>query len=116
MSRWVTYKSLVITTVLSGSVAVASWGINGSYRDVTVAQYNCSYVSFLIVGVVISNLILPLTQGMQSRLNPQTLESILMAGPKSATLVLGTSLFPYVLAILFLIPQMLIGIFVFGAV
>jgi len=116
MSRWVTYKSQVITTLLSGSVAVASWGINGSYRNIEVAQYNCSYVSFLIVGVVISNLIMPLTQGMQSRLNPQTLESILMAGPKSATLVLGTSLWPYALAIMFLIPQLFIGVIIFGAV
>src|SRR5271169_2009652 len=97
MSRWVTYKSQVITTIMTGSIAVATWGINGSYRNVQVPQYNCDYVSFLIVGVVISNLILPLTQGMQSRLNPWTLESILMAGPKSATLVLGTSLWPYAL-------------------
>ena len=116
MSRWVTYKSQVITTIMTGSIAVATWGINGSYRNVQVPQYNCDYVSFLIVGIVISNLILPLTQGMQSRLNPWTLESILMAGPKSATLVLGTSLWPYALAIVFLIPQLLIGIFVFGAV
>lgn len=116
MSRWLTYKSQVITTVMSGSIAVASWGINGNYRNVQVAQYNCDYVSFLIVGVVISNLVLPLTQGMQSRINPWTLESILMAGPKAATLVLGTSIWPYALAIVFLIPQLLIGIFVFGAV
>jgi len=116
ISRWYTYKSQVLTTLLSGSIGVASWGINGSYRNVTVPQYDCSYVSFLIVGIVISNLILPLTQGMQSRLNPTTLESIMMAGPKAATLVLGTSLWPYTLAVIFLIPQLLIGVFLFGAV
>ena len=76
MSRWVSYKSQVLTTLMSGSIAVAAWGINGNYRNVQVAQYDCSYVSFLIVGIVISNLILPLTQGMQNRLNPWTLESI----------------------------------------
>ena len=116
ISRWLTYKSQIVTTIMSGSVAVATWGINGDYRNVQVPQYNCDYVSFLIVGVVISNLILPLTQGMQNRLSPWTLESILMAGPRSATLVLGTSLWPYILAIIFLIPQMIIGIVVFGAV
>jgi len=116
MSRWITYKSQVLTTLMSGSIAVASWGINGSYRNVQVAQYDCSYVSFLIVGVVISNLILPLTQGMQNRLNPWTLESILMTGPRAATLVLGTSLWPYALAFMFMIPQLFIGIYIFGAV
>jgi ABC-type multidrug transport system permease subunit len=39
-----------------------------------------------------------------------------MAGPKSATLVLGTSLWPYALAVIFLIPQLFIGVFLFGAV
>jgi ABC-type multidrug transport system permease subunit len=53
---------------------------------------------------------------MQNRLNPWTLESILMAGPKSATLVLGTSIWPYALALIFLIPQLFIGVFLFGAV
>ena len=103
ISRWVTYKSQVLTTLMSGSIAVATWGINGSYRNVQVAQYDCSYVSFLI-GICDSNLILPLTQGMQSRLNPWTLETILMSGPESGTLVLGTSLWPYTLAFIFMVP------------
>jgi len=115
MAKWATYKSTAWTTLLGGGIAVASWGLNATFRNVTVPQYNTDYVSFLVVGILVANFILPVGAGVSSRLNPYTLESILMTGPKLATLVVGTSLWPYMLSALFAIPQVLIGVYVFGA-
>lgn len=115
MSKWATYKSSAITTLLAGTIGVASWGLTATFRNVAVPDYNTDYVSFLVVGILISGLILPLGFGAQNRLNPWVLESILMTGPRTATLVLGTSLWPYILSVIFLSPQILIGVYVFGA-
>src|SRR5437899_1473565 len=86
MSQWATYRSTALTTILGSAIGVASWGLNATFRNVPVPQYNTDYVSFLVVGILVSNLISPLTSGVTSRLNAWTLESILMTGPKTATL------------------------------
>jgi ABC-2 type transport system permease protein len=115
MNQWATYRSTALTTLLGSSIGVASWGLNATFRNVPVPEYNADYVSFLVVGILVANLVLPLSAGVSTRLNAWTLESILMTGPKSATLVLGSSLWPYTLSVIFVIPQVYIGVYIFGA-
>lgn len=113
--NWSTYKSQIFTTLATSIIGVASWGINADYRNVSVPQYNTDYVSFLIVGILVTNLVLPLGSGVQKQLNPWTLETILMTGIKTPTFVLGTSLWTYILSVVLFVPQLYLGIYVFGA-
>ncbi len=113
--NWSTYKSQIITTVATSIIGVASWGINADYRNIAVPEYNTDYVSFLIVGILVTNLILPLGSGVQRQLNPWTLETILMTGIKTPTFVLGTSLWTYILSVVLFVPQLYLGIYVFHA-
>jgi ABC-2 type transport system permease protein len=113
--NWSTYKSQMITTLAASIIGIAAYGINADWRNVTVPQYNTDYVSFLIVGILVTNLILPLGSGVQKQLNPWTLETILMTGIKTPTFVLGTSLWTYILSVVLFIPQIYIGVYVFGA-
>ena len=115
MTQWVTYRRTAMTSLLGSAIGVASWGLNATFRNVAVPAYGTDYVSFLVVGILVSNLILPLSSGVSGRLNAWTLESILMTGPKPATLVLGSSLWPYFLSVAFVIPQACIGVYLFGA-
>jgi len=114
--NWSTYKSQIFTTIATSIIGVAAWGINADYRNISVPQYNTDYVSFLIVGILVTNLVLPLGSGVQRQLNPWTLETILMTGIKTPSFVLGTSLWTYILSVLLFIPQLYLGIHVFGAV
>ena len=113
--NWSSYKSQIITTVATSVIGVAAWGVNADYRNIAVPQYNTDYVSFLIVGILVTNLILPLGSGVQKQLNPWTLETILMTGLNTPTFVLGTSLWTYILSVVLFIPQLYLGIYVFGA-
>lgn len=113
--NWSTYKSQIITTTVGTLIGVAAWGLNATFRNVTVPEYNTDYVSFLIVGILITNLILPLGTGIQKQLNPWTLETILMTGLRTPTFVLGTSLWSYILSVILFIPQIYLGVYVFGA-
>jgi len=113
--NWSSYRSQIITTVAAALIGVAAWGVNADYRNIAVPQYNTDYVSFLIVGILVTNLILPLGTGVQKQLNPWTLETILMTGLKTPTFVLGTSLWTYILSVVLFIPQLYLGIYVFGA-
>jgi len=113
--NWSTYRSQILTTVATSVIGVASWGINADYRNIAVPQYNTDYVSFLIVGILVTNLILPLGSGVQRQLNPWTLETILMTGIKTPTFVLGTSLWTYILSVILFVPQLYLGIYAFGA-
>jgi ABC-type multidrug transport system permease subunit len=114
--NWSTYKSQILTTVATSLIGVAAWGVNADFRNVFVPEYNSSYVSFLIVGILVTNLVLPLGSGVQRQLNPWTLETILMTGIKTPTFVLGTSLWTYILSVILFIPQLYLGIYVFHAV
>jgi ABC-type multidrug transport system permease subunit len=58
---------------------------------------------------------MPLGQGLAQRLNPWTLETILMSGLRTPTFVLGTVMWSYLLSVLFFIPQMVLGVYFFGA-
>jgi hypothetical protein len=116
--NWSTYKSQILTTVATSLIGIAAWGVNANYRTTSiqaVPQYNTDYVSFLIVGILVTNLILPLGSGVQKQLNPWTLETILMTGLRTPTFVLGTSLWTYILSVLLFIPQLYLGVTVFGA-
>ncbi|HZW56805.1 MAG TPA: ABC transporter permease [Nitrososphaerales archaeon] len=113
--NWSTYKTAALTSVLGTLLGVASWGLSTTYRNRAVPDYNTDYVSFLITGVIIANLILPLGQGVQKGLNPQTIENILMTGMPTPTFVLGQVMWPYILSVIFLIPQVFIGVYVFHA-
>jgi ABC-2 type transport system permease protein len=72
-------------------------------------------VSFLVVGVLVATLVLPIQQNVQTRLSPWTLETILMTGIRTPTFVLGTVAWTYLLSVILFIPQLLIGIYVFQA-
>ncbi len=113
--NWSTYKSQILTTVATSVIGIAAWGVNADYRNISVPQYSTDYVSFLIVGILVTNLVLPLGSGVQKQLNPWTLETILMTGIKTPTFVLGTSLWTYILSVVLFLPQVYLGVYVFGA-
>jgi ABC-2 type transport system permease protein len=115
INRWSTYKTQAIIGILGGALGIISWGLNSTYVNRPVPQYNTDYVSFLIIGILISSLILPLQQGIQSRISPFTLETILMAGLRTPTFILGTVLWPYTLSVILFIPQLIIGVTYFKA-
>jgi ABC-2 type transport system permease protein len=115
MSRWSTYKTQAIISILGGALGIISWGLNSTYVNRPVPEYNTNYVSFLVVGVLISSLILPLQQGVQSRISPFTLETILMAGLRTPTFILGTVIWPYLLSVILFIPQLVIAVVYFKA-
>ncbi|MEM0117528.1 MAG: ABC transporter permease [Conexivisphaerales archaeon] len=112
---WSSYKNQMITTVLASAVGLASWGFNASYRDAPVPQYNTDFVSFLIVGILVGNIIMSLGSGLDRRIKPWTLETLLMTGIRTPTFVLGTVAWTYILAAILFIPQLVIAIYVFDA-
>ena len=78
-------------------------------------MYGSDYLSFLLVGVAVSNLILPIMQGIQNQLNPWTLETILMTGVSTPIFVLGNIMWTYIFSIISFIPYLWIGITFFHA-
>jgi len=115
IKSWGTYKTQATISILGSAFGIITWGLSSTYVNRPVPQYNTDYVSFLIVGILISSLILPLQQGIQSRVSPFTLETILMAGIKTPTFILGTVVWPYVFSVMVFIPQLIIGVDYFHA-
>jgi hypothetical protein len=114
--NWTTYKTLLITQLISIFIGVFSWGVSSTYVQRPVSEmYGSDYISFLVVGIAISNLIMPLVQGLQRRLNPWTLETILMTGISTPIFVLGNVAWRYIFSIFTFIPYLIIGTYVFGA-
>jgi len=113
--NWSTYKSQAVTSILGAIIGIGVWGFTGAFRDVPVPQYNTDYISFLVVGILVTSVILPLGSGVQKQLNPWTLETILMTGIRTPTFVLGTSLWTYIFSLILFVPQAIIGVYVFGA-
>jgi len=113
---WSSYKTTVISQLINIFIGVFAWGVRASYvqREVT-EMYGSDYISFLIVGVAISNLILPLVQGVERRLNPWTLETILMTNLSTTVFVIGNVMWNYLFSIVTFVPYLVIGILVFGA-
>src|SRR5512136_1648242 len=108
---WTTYRTAAITQVVGILIGVFSWGISAAYVQRPVQEmYGSDYISFLLVGVAVSNLIMPLMQGIQNQLNPWTLETILMTGVNTTIFVLGNIMWTYIFSIISFVPYLFIGI------
>ncbi|MDA4126822.1 MAG: hypothetical protein OK452_06440, partial [Thaumarchaeota archaeon] len=70
MSKWATYRTQASTSLIGGVLGIITWGLSATFVNRQVPQYNTDYVSFLIIGILISSLILPLSQGVQASINP----------------------------------------------
>ena len=113
---WSTYKTAMITQLINIFIGVFSWGVRATYVQRPVREmYGSDYISFLVVGIAIGNLIMPLVQGVQRQLNPWTLETILMTGLSTPVFVIGNVMWRYIFSVITFIPYLLIGIYVFGA-
>ena len=113
---WATYRTAALTQLLGIFIAVFSWGVGAAYVQKPVQEmYGSDYISFLLVGVAVSNLILPLMQGIQNQLNPWTLETILMTGVSTPIFVLGNITWTYIFSVISFVPYLFIGISFFHA-
>jgi hypothetical protein len=113
---WATYRTAAITQVISIFIGVFSWGIQASYVQRPVSEmYSSDYISFLIVGLAVGNLIMPLAQGVERQLNPWTLETIFMTGINKTAFVIGNVMWTYIFSIISFIPYLVIGTYLFNA-
>jgi ABC-2 type transport system permease protein len=112
---WSSYKNQTVTTILAAGVGLASWGLNASYRNVRVPEYNSDFVSFLVVGILVGSIIMSLGAGLDRRIKPWTVETLLMTGIRTPTFVLGAVTWTYILSAILFIPQVLLSIYVFKA-
>ena len=113
---WTTYKTAMTTQLINILIGVFSWGVAASYVQKPVAEmYNSDYVSFLVVGIAIGNLVMPLVQGVERQLNPWTLETVLMTGISIPVFVVGNIAWNYIFSVFTFIPYLLIGTYVFHA-
>ncbi|HUS79301.1 MAG TPA: ABC transporter permease [Patescibacteria group bacterium] len=113
---WSTYRTAAITQIINILIGVFSWGVRASYVQRAVNEmYESDYISFLIVGIAIGNLIMPLVQGVERRLNPWTLETILMTNLSTSVFVIGNVMFNYLFSIITFVPYLVIGVLFFGA-
>lgn len=123
MEKWATYKSQAVTALIGAMLGVATWGFLGTFNKADVSQtigifgpaYTTTYVSFLVSGILVGNLIMPISQGVRQRMSPWTLETILMTGIRTPTFVIGSTGWTYLLSVILFIPQLFIGITVFHA-
>jgi hypothetical protein len=121
-SNWSSYKTQVMVSIVGALVGFASWGFNASYRNQTVTLYSfqpepvttVSYLSYIVTGVLVSNVVLSLTSGVTGGMRPWALESIMMTGLRPSTFVLGTVAWSYTLSVILFIPSLLIGLFFFN--
>ena len=113
---WATYRTAAMTQVAGILLGVFSWGVGAAYVQRPVQEmYGSDYISFLLVGVAVSSLIMPLMQGIQNQLNPWTLETILMTGVSTPIFVLGNIMWTYIFSIISFVPYLIIGIYYFHA-
>jgi hypothetical protein len=113
---WTTYRTAVLTQIIGIFIAVFSWGVGAAYVQKPVAEmYSSDYISFLIVGLAVGNLIMPLAQGVERQLNPWTLETVFMTGIKTPVFVLGNVMWTYIFSVFSFIPYLVIGTYLFHA-
>jgi hypothetical protein len=113
---WTTYRTTMYTQFINIFVGVFSWGIGATYVQRPVQQmYGSDYISFLVVGVAVGNLIMPLVASVNQQLNPWTLETVLMTNISTPVFVIGNVMWSYILSVLTLIPYLIIGTYVFHA-
>jgi ABC-2 type transport system permease protein len=111
--NWSSYRSQVITSVFGAIIGIATWGAMGTFNSAVVPQYGVNYVTFLVSGILLSNIIVPISSGVSSRLAPWSIETLLMTGISAPTYVLGTIGWAYILSIVFIIPQLAFILFIF---
>jgi len=111
--NWSSYRSQVITSVFGAVLGIASWGVLGTYNSTVVSQYGVNYVTFLVSGILLSNVIIPISSGVSSRLGPWSIETLLMTGISAPTYVLGTIGWAYILSLIFIIPQIAFVLYLF---
>jgi ABC-type multidrug transport system permease subunit len=105
----------MITQFINIFIGVLSWGVGAAYVQRPVYEmYGSDYISFLIVGIAINNLIMPLVQGVQRQLNPWTIETILMTGISTPVFVIGNIMWRYIFSMITFIPYLIIGIYFFN--
>jgi ABC-type multidrug transport system permease subunit len=105
----------MITQFINIFIGVFSWGVGAAYVQRPVYEmYGSDYISFLIVGIAINNLIMPLVQGVQRQLNPWTIETILMTGISTPVFVIGNIMWRYIFSMITFIPYLIIGIYFFN--
>jgi len=112
--RWSTYRTAVMTQLITILVGILSWGVVATYVNRPVPEYDTDFISFLIVGLCIGNIVMPLVQGVE-RLNPWTLETILMTGIRIPVFVVGNVSWNYIFSVIVFIPQLIIGVKWFNA-
>ncbi|MEM2849826.1 MAG: ABC transporter permease [Candidatus Bathyarchaeia archaeon] len=111
---WKTYKTQVTTQLITIAIGILSWSINAIYRNRPVPEYETDYISFLVVGLVIGNLVMPISQALERHLNPWSLETIIMTGIPVPVFVVGRIAWPYIFSVATFIPQIIVGILLFG--
>ena len=116
MQSWASYRTAMTTQIINILLGVFSWGVAAAYVQRPVQEmYKSDYISFLIAGVAIGNLVLPIAQGVERQLNPWTMETILMTGVSTPVFVIGNIMWTYVLSAISFVPYLVIGIYVFHA-
>jgi hypothetical protein len=116
MQNWASYRTAVITQIVNIFIGVFSWGVAAAYVQKPVQEmYHSDYISFLVVGVAISNLIMPIVQGVERQLNPWTLETVLMTGISTPVFVIGNITWTYLISVFSFVPYLLIGTYFFHA-
>jgi hypothetical protein len=113
MRNWASYKSQIVTTLIGAAIGIASWGLLGTYNTASVPEYNTNYVSFLVSGIIITSMVIPISTGISSRLAPASLETILMTGINSPTYVLGSLGWTYIMSMVLVIPQLALALVLF---
>ena len=116
MRNWSSYKSSVFTSIAGAIIGAASWGLLGTFNTASVTEYNTNYVSFLVVGILMTNMMMPVISGTSNRLSPWSLETILMTGISTPTYVLGTVGWGFIIAVIFTLPQFIISIILFPVI
>jgi ABC-type multidrug transport system permease subunit len=115
-SIWGSYRTQVTTTLLGVFFGLVSWAVLGHYTNQPVPEYDTTYISFLIMGILIYNFAVPLSTGLQNKLNPWTIETVFMSGLGRGVYVLGSLTFNIMFTAATLIPQLLIALIWFGVV
>jgi len=111
---WQSYRTQVTTSLLGILFGLVSWAVLGHYSNQSVPEYDTTYVSFLILGILIYNFSVPIATGLQNKLNPATLETLFMSGLGKTVFVVGSLTFNMIFTAVTIIPQLLIALLWFG--
>lgn len=112
LENWLTYRLDVAFWVLNGLLGALSYAYLGAYAGRSL-EYG-SYTGFLLVGVAYNSLVYTSMQAPKSALNPWNLEWILMIPARLYEVVLGTSLFKYIVSmaqfLIYMVVALVMGV------